>query len=287
LEKDALAASHPLVIRRKVEKLSEIDNWFDDITYEKGGAVLRMLRAWMNQGAGPEGGAAGSSGNSSSSGAQAQGLDREGVVGAAGYVQRLLHHRRSRRLHSRRHLLTDTTTATSSSYSSSYSRWAPRQAGQAANHPARSLQQVPLPQQPDPFMAGLTSYLKDRQYKSGTTESLFDHLGKVSGQPIPDRMATWAYRRGFPIVTVSLGGRLTEREPPAGADMTDGQGNQVVVVEQTPFHAPRDFVVGLPFESDMYCNDMTGGWWVVRGRSPLQWMRWVGLVVCGTWPLYC
>lgn len=49
LEADGAATSHPLSIGRPVQKLSEIDNWFDDIEYSKGGAVLRMLRAWLNQ----------------------------------------------------------------------------------------------------------------------------------------------------------------------------------------------------------------------------------------------
>jgi hypothetical protein len=49
LEADGIATSHPLSIGRPVQKLSEIDNWFDDIEYNKGGAVLRMLRAWLNR----------------------------------------------------------------------------------------------------------------------------------------------------------------------------------------------------------------------------------------------
>jgi hypothetical protein len=49
LEADGIASSHPLSIGRPVQKLSEIDNWFDDIEYSKGGAVLRMLRAWLNR----------------------------------------------------------------------------------------------------------------------------------------------------------------------------------------------------------------------------------------------
>lgn len=49
LESDGSLASHPLSINRPVRKLSEIDNWFDAVSYSKGGAVLRMLRAWLNR----------------------------------------------------------------------------------------------------------------------------------------------------------------------------------------------------------------------------------------------
>jgi hypothetical protein len=49
LEADGIASSHPLSIGRPIQKLSEIDNWFDDIEYSKGGSVLRMLRAWLNR----------------------------------------------------------------------------------------------------------------------------------------------------------------------------------------------------------------------------------------------
>jgi len=49
--------------------------------------------------------------------------------------------------------------------------------------------------------------------------------------------------RGFPIVTVSLG------EPDSVSSRRE------VKVEQVPYHAPRTYMVGLPFEPEMYCND--------------------------------
>lgn len=42
-----------MTISRPTKKLTEIDNWFDGVSYEKGGAVLRMLRAWLNRGNAP------------------------------------------------------------------------------------------------------------------------------------------------------------------------------------------------------------------------------------------
>lgn len=49
LEADGSLASHPLSINRPIRKLSEVDNWFDSVSYNKGAAVLRMLRAWVNR----------------------------------------------------------------------------------------------------------------------------------------------------------------------------------------------------------------------------------------------
>ena len=49
--------------------------------------------------------------------------------------------------------------------------------------------------------------------------------------------------RGFPIVTVSLGPQDT------------GSSRREVKLEQVPYHAPRTYMVGLPFEPEMYCND--------------------------------
>lgn len=59
--------------------------------------------------------------------------------------------------------------------------------------------------------------------------------------------------RGFPIVTVWL-------------DSASG-GNQVLSLYQEPYHAPRTYMVGLPFPPDMYCNDWSedpqdSSWWI-------------------------
>jgi hypothetical protein len=55
--------------------------------------------------------------------------------------------------------------------------------------------------------------------------------------------------RGFPIVTVSLGPQDT------------GSSRREVKLEQVPYHAPRTYMVGLPFEPEMYCND----WYALAG----------------------
>lgn len=49
--------------------------------------------------------------------------------------------------------------------------------------------------------------------------------------------------RGFPIVTVSMGPE------------DSGSSRREVKLEQVPYHAPRTYMVGLPFEPEMYCND--------------------------------
>ena len=49
LQADSHASSHALSIKRPMKQLSEADNWFDYISYNKGAAVLRMVRAWLNK----------------------------------------------------------------------------------------------------------------------------------------------------------------------------------------------------------------------------------------------
>uniref|UniRef100_A0A1D2A2H1 Alpha-aminoacylpeptide hydrolase n=1 Tax=Auxenochlorella protothecoides TaxID=3075 RepID=A0A1D2A2H1_AUXPR len=52
LEEDSLNSSHPLSIPQGVNTSERIESLFDSIEYNKGAAVLRMLRAWVNRGAG-------------------------------------------------------------------------------------------------------------------------------------------------------------------------------------------------------------------------------------------
>lgn len=77
LEADGISTSHPLTVGRPAKKLSEFDNWFDDISYAKGGAVMRMLRAWLNHADAPM-----------------LGLSSNGTADALQHAR----HRRSRRL---------------------------------------------------------------------------------------------------------------------------------------------------------------------------------------------
>jgi len=50
---DALSATHP--IQQPVKTESEADSAFDAITYEKGGAILRMIEGWLSEAAFREG----------------------------------------------------------------------------------------------------------------------------------------------------------------------------------------------------------------------------------------
>jgi hypothetical protein len=66
---------------------------------------------------------------------------------------------------------------------------------------------------------------------------------------------------------------------------SSSSSQQVLLLQQIPFHAPRSFVVGLPFDSDMYCNDWTddvtdSSWWIpvplkvaVRWQLPVVFFR--------------
>lgn len=49
LDSDALAASHAMSVPTGVDSSQRIESMFDDVEYAKAGAVLRMLRAWVNR----------------------------------------------------------------------------------------------------------------------------------------------------------------------------------------------------------------------------------------------
>eukprot|EP00878_Enallax_costatus_P039923 GHUV01045862.1.p1 GENE.GHUV01045862.1~~GHUV01045862.1.p1 ORF type:complete len:417 (+),score=127.07 GHUV01045862.1:751-2001(+) len=76
--------------------------------------------------------------------------------------------------------------------------------------------------------------------------------------------------RGFPIVSVAL------QPAPSGS-----QNQQLIQFDQVPYHAPRSYMVGLPFYPEMYCNDWTddaqdSSWWIpmafkTLGSNTVQW----------------
>jgi hypothetical protein len=48
---------------------------------------------------------------------------------------------------------------------------------------------------------------------------------------------------------------------------SSSSSNQLLLLNQVPYHAPRTYMVGLPFTPDMYCNDWTddeadSSWWI-------------------------
>ncbi|WIA35582.1 hypothetical protein OEZ86_004003 [Tetradesmus obliquus] len=233
LEADGAATSHPLSIGRPVQKLSEIDNWFDDIEYSKGGAVLRMLRAWLNQNDAPmlglEFGVNTSSSSSSSGGGDSELLQvlPAGEGGAPGVAT-------------------------------------------AGFEGAAGLKALG---ERDPFIKGLRTYLQELSYGSSNYSTLWRHIAASSGQPVGDMMATWTRRRGFPILSVSL--------EPSSSSSSGSASNQLLSLNQVPYHAPRTYMVGLPFTPEMYCNDWTddeadSSWWIpvalqVAGSNAVQW----------------
>eukprot|EP00879_Flechtneria_rotunda_P033023 GHRR01036539.1.p1 GENE.GHRR01036539.1~~GHRR01036539.1.p1 ORF type:complete len:804 (+),score=310.33 GHRR01036539.1:678-3089(+) len=370
LEIDGVATSHPLTIMRPTQKLSEIDNWFDDISYAKGGAVLRMLRAWLNRANGPMLGFAdvdnsttgntvkdGSDGDGDGNGSDPTG-DSSGrtSIGAMQHVrhrrsvlqqqhkrgqqwqqasssswrQQLLNNvqrERSQRARRLTRLLSADSSGSSNDASSSDSSssvsgsagamwWTFKShVGSTAPSLLRQAQQAPdsdntgsggsgssqlrpsstaaaaadtpgaAPEQglgstgdaagyKDVFMAGLSSYLQARAYSVSNYSMLWQHIEHESGQPVISMMATWTLRRGFPIVSVSL-----DLKAISSNDSSSNQ--QLVQFEQVAFHAPRSFPSGLPYESDMYCNDWTAevgdsSWWIpmavhVGGSNSIEW----------------
>lgn len=56
---------------------------------------------------------------------------------------------------------------------------------------------------------------------------------------------------------------------------------QLIQFDQVPYHAPRSFMVGLPFYPEMYCNDWTedaqdSSWWIPMALRTL--VGWQGLL---------
>ncbi|KAF8056455.1 aminopeptidase M1-D [Scenedesmus sp. PABB004] len=353
LEADGVATSHPLTISRPIESLDEIDNWFDGVSYEKGGAVLRMLRAWLNRGdawlLGLAGDAEGGEGGPGLRRrlAQAGGGERDGGGGGgdASWWTQAAHVGASTQLPPApapapaaaaasaggddyreagvrppatpvgaaaapdRPVLqpqspppagdagggagganaTDEAWWTHKAHVGGAAGGLQAQAKAAGGAPAAAAAAAGAREAPgalagrDPFLRGLRSYLGARMYRSANHSQLWDHLGAAAGEALGEKMSTWTLRRGFPIVSVAL----EEAGAGAGANGTDagagdtGGAAQRLVLGQVPFHAPRTYMVGLPFEPDMYCNDWSedpadSAWWIpialrVAGSREVAW----------------
>ena len=59
---------------------------------------------------------------------------------------------------------------------------------------------------PEVFRDGVRKYLIAHQFSNAETTDLWQALGSASGQPIPEMMDGWIFRKGFPLVTVEAEG---------------------------------------------------------------------------------
>lgn len=58
----------------------------------------------------------------------------------------------------------------------------------------------------DPWLQGLSTYLRTYQFQTATASQLWSTLSDASGEDVSSWMQPWTYRPGFPVVNVTLGG---------------------------------------------------------------------------------
>lgn len=63
----------------------------------------------------------------------------------------------------------------------------------------------------DPFLQGVRTWLKQRQYNTSTTEHLWEAMSSAVGRNVGAWMRGWSTEMGFPLVRVTLGG-ITNRD---------------------------------------------------------------------------
>lgn len=237
LEEDGSLASHPLSINRPIKKLAEVDNWFDSISYNKGAAVLRMLRAWVNRDNNAVTGLA-SNDDALSAGS---GDDAKHASTSQQWAPHL------RRLHDQRTSGSSSKHQARSWTAHRYSRGpsiqasisqpstaaetdvvsvaldvvpagapVPLSAAAAADAPGDAVsvgsrdgwtvqqQQQGQARQldggavEDKFMAGLGQYVKAHAYGNSNYTGLWDSIGEAAGEPVEQLMSTWTLRRYAP-----------------------------------------------------------------------------------------
>lgn len=173
---DAAPSSHALTKPGRVASLSEIDAMFDSLTYDKGGAVLRMVRAYLNRGA----------------------LTAGAGAGVLPGPRLRLRSRRRRQLRQQPSYSTSSPSS-SPSFSSSPS---PSLSSSSSSLSSSSLALATV--DTDPFLSGLRAYLTDNQLGVGTHEKMWGQVGSASGSPAASWMRAWTLRPGYPLLDVSV-----------------------------------------------------------------------------------
>lgn len=225
LEADGVATSHALSLSHRLTSLPEADDLFDDVSYAKGGAVLRMLRAWLNRGNGP------------------LMIPPDGDGASQPQRLRLRRRRLARSLahdddHGNEDDQQDDDYAGSSAEGGGGGggEWWTQHAHFGASVPAAAAAAAGSPGLPgahitraaaplvvlpagddeaddtsafdanfdgstaaaaaaDPFLKGLTKHLRASAYGSMTHSSLWRHVAEATGQPVEEWMKTWTLRR--------------------------------------------------------------------------------------------
>ena len=83
----------------------------------------------------------------------------------------------------------------------------------------------------DPFLKGIRTWLKARQYNTSTTDQLWEALSSAVGRNVGTWMYGWSYESGFPLVRVTLGG-ITNRDVSISQVCSLGKGPSVALPMQ-------------------------------------------------------
>lgn len=146
---------------------------FDYISYQKGGSVLRMVRAYLKRGA------ITLLTNATTPSVQPLPLPLRRLLAPQPQGQQQGQQKQQQ----------------------------PRQ----QQRPSNSGESVALsPPIADPFLLGLSAYLTAFQYSNGNYSVMWDHLAAAAGEPLLGaQMRTWTLRGGYPVVSARVeGGKL-------------------------------------------------------------------------------
>ncbi|GLC41460.1 hypothetical protein PLESTM_001198200 [Pleodorina starrii] len=220
LSYDSLPSVHPLSVKGPLATVADADGFFDKISYQKGGAVLRMVRAFLN-------------GNLMGSGAVQQ-LRRRRRLQQQQQQQQQQQEQdqdqgQGQEQQSQEELELDQPPGAESSDpltapppppppADALPTVAPIAAAAAdPPAPAPSPELLPPPPSPtspssfnrtnygaDPFLAALRRYLNGSLYGSTTAAVLWDSVTASTGLPFSSWMRTWTYSPNYPVVQVAL-----------------------------------------------------------------------------------
>ncbi|GIL81832.1 hypothetical protein Vretifemale_10818 [Volvox reticuliferus] len=243
LEYDTLPSVHALSAAGPLESVADIDDMFDDISYQKGGAVLRMVRAVVN-------------GNLLASGT------------APGFRRRLMQVQPPPQL-------TEPQAAPGPANTMPPGQQLPLQPSTPqASPPESNLPAAPSAlnsnNQADPFLRALTQYLLAYANSSTTAVELWDTFENVTGLPFSSWMRTWTYSPNYPIVNV-----LMVATPPSGVTIVNATAGGLAAATAPPAAAGPGtnggdgsyLYVTQSNVTDGTCNDAVGAegstpWWI-------------------------
>ncbi|KAG1662503.1 hypothetical protein FOA52_000906 [Chlamydomonas sp. UWO 241] len=211
LADDASPSVHPLSLGAPMRSRAQVDNMYDAISYEKGGSVLRMLRAYLAyKGTGMP--ATAPFGQLPIRRALHE--DESGPAAAAAAASGAHLVAASKQVPMRRALHGDKSSPAAAASGAGLAgpsgqlpkRRALRGDGDEDRPPAVLTGPAAGTDVSDPLMGALSDYLKRHGYGAVTQRQLWASLSQSTGEHLTDLMEAWATQPGFPVVSVSLPG---------------------------------------------------------------------------------